>query len=150
MNLTDGLLTDTSPSPPPFQVSELILFVIKTEPAPIELFVLLLHIYALAVATLHQCRRGDGYQNQVAGLCLSVFWAGPAVRRLLRRELSDPGHWLSLLLVTLALGLLVSAVAHAGMNCWRNEKGVVPSEPGPTPMSAGFTEEAPKTKGYEG
>ncbi len=122
----------------------MILFVTRAQPTSIELVVLLLHVYALAVATLHQCRRGDSYQNEVAGLCLSVFWVEPAVRRLLRRELNDPGQWLSLLLVTLALGLSVSAVAHAGITCWRDKKDDVPSQPGPAPMSEGVREEAPR------
>jgi hypothetical protein len=93
---------------------------------PIETLVISVHIYALAIATLHECRRGDKYQNEVMVfswwvLCFAIKGWIPGVEW--RHEVEDGESVVAFdeVLMAFTLCMTASAVFHTGMN-FRNRR----------------------------
>lgn len=100
------------------QVSDAILWIMRGYGSSFEAFVILVHVYVLAMATLHQSRSRDRYQGRVLGLCFVVSWICSVTGGPRSEDPEETGHLLSLLYVGCALLLSGSAVVHEGMSWW--------------------------------
>lgn len=118
------------------QISETFLLIPQTYSGSTELLIVLLNVYALSMATLHQCRMRDKYQNHAAVLCL--LGAGAVSYGLLPgyTDREESTRAIALLPLALLFGLLASALAHAAIgpraeetevgskgDTWRNPEG---------------------------
>ena len=91
-----------------------------------ELFTVFIYVYALAMATLHECRRNDEYQNTLLYLCwmvLSAMHWGWISAVTLQGETAPGDSSLApnVLVLAFALCLTASAVLHMSIN-FRNKR----------------------------
>lgn len=121
----------------------MLLMVINGYWGSMELFFVLLHIYVIALATMHQSRSKDRYQNRAMWLCIAGFWVYDAMMLLGWADKDNSSQWFTLLWMALPLSLLASAMAHEGMG-WKNHGKEVESKLALTSASGQVTGEGSK------